>query len=88
MNMRTSILAVAILAGMSAALPAQILVPDQPGRDSRVRPPIHPRIRPFPAPHSAAGLVVVSGSFGHVQADVHDQIAKVRMGRSLRTRAK
>jgi Ca-activated chloride channel homolog len=79
MKLKTSVLALVVLTALPLSLPAQILVPEQPGLDSRVRPPIHPPIRPIPHPIRRPVWSSYQIRSVDVQADVHNQAAKVRM---------
>lgn len=79
MKLKTSVLALFVLMALPLSLPAQILVPDQPGQDSRVRPPIHPPIRAFPHPIRRPTWSSYQVRSVDVEAAVQNQAAKVRM---------
>ena len=75
MKLKLCLMAMLLVAVQFPSWPAQILVPDQPGKDARIRRPIHP---PSPASRLAIPRVVQIRSVD-VVADVHNQAAKVRM---------
>ncbi len=79
MKVSPFLFAIVGLTMLPLSLPAQILVPDQPGHDSRVRPPHHPPIRRFPHPIPRPTWSSYQIRSVDVQADVHNQAAKVRM---------
>lgn len=79
MKVRTSLVAMVIFAAAPLSLPAQILVPDQPGQDSGVRRPLRPPIPRFPHPPRRPEWSSYQIRSVDVQADVHNQAAKVRM---------
>jgi Ca-activated chloride channel homolog len=77
MKIRTCLVALLAFAAIPVAAPAQILVPEQPGQDARIRRPIHPPIHPHPIMRPIRSSYQIRSV--DVMADVHDQAAKVRM---------
>jgi Ca-activated chloride channel homolog len=77
MKIKTCLVAMLVFAAIPIAAPAQILVPEQPGQDARIRRPVHPPIHPHPIVRPFRESYQIRAV--DVVADVHNQAAKVRM---------